>query len=111
MANREFRERLKRRARAADLSIDAALAEQLEVYYQLLAKWNAKINLTSFRLTASGEDDAIDRLLIEPVVAARYVPASARTLLDAGSGGGSHQGHAGDSGCDPQVLHVFGKMC
>ena len=28
-------------------------------------------------------------MLIEPVVAARYVPESARTLLDAGSGGGS----------------------
>ena len=89
MANREFRERLKRRAKAADLSMDATLADQLEVYYQLLAKWNAKINLTSFRLSATGEDDAIDRLLIEPVVAARYVPESARTLLDAGSGGGS----------------------
>lgn len=89
MANREFRDRLKRRAKAVDLSLDPALAEQLEVYYQLLAKWNAKINLTSFRLTASGEDEAIDRLLIEPVVAARYVPESARTLLDAGSGGGS----------------------
>ena len=89
MANREFRERLKRRAKAVDLSIDVALAEQLEGYYQLLAKWNAKINLTSFRLTSSGEDDAIDRLLIEPVVAARYVPESARTLLDVGSGGGS----------------------
>jgi 16S rRNA (guanine527-N7)-methyltransferase len=89
VANREFRDRLKRRAKAVDLSLDPALAEQLEVFYQLLAKWNAKINLTSFRLTAAGEDDAIDRLLIEPVVAARYVPESARTLLDAGSGGGS----------------------
>ena len=89
MANRDFGDRLKRRAKAVDLSLDAALAEQLEVYYQLLAKWNAKINLTSFRLTSAGEDDAIDRLLIEPLVAARYVPESARTLLDAGSGGGS----------------------
>lgn len=89
MANREFRDRLKRRAKAVDLSLDPALAEQLEAYYQLLAKWNAKINLTAFRLTPSGEDDAIDRLLIEPVIAARYVPESARTLLDAGSGGGS----------------------
>ena len=36
-----------------------------------------------------GDDEAIDRLLIEPVVAARYIPENARTLLDAGSGGGS----------------------
>ena len=89
MANREFRDRLKRRAKAANITIDASLAESLEVYYQLLTKWNAKINLTAFRLTPAGEDDAIDRLLIEPVVAARYLPENAKTLLDAGSGGGS----------------------
>lgn len=86
---REFRERLKRRASASGISIALALVEKLEIYYQLLAKWNAKINLTAFRLTPEGDDAAIDRLLIEPVAAARYVPENARTLLDAGSGGGS----------------------
>lgn len=89
MANREFRERLRRRAKSAGISLDATLTENLEIYYQLLSKWNVKINLTAFRLTPEGQDDAIDRLLIEPVVAARYVPENARTLLDAGSGGGS----------------------
>lgn len=89
MANREFRERLKRRAKAANVSISADLSEKLEIYFQLLAKWNAKINLTAYRLTTEGDDEAIDRLLIEPVVAARYIPENARTLLDAGSGGGS----------------------
>ena len=71
------------------MSLEAPLIEGLETYYQLLTKWNAKINLTAFRLTPEGDDDAIDRLLIEPVVAARYIPENARTLLDAGSGGGS----------------------
>lgn len=89
MTSREFRERLRRRAKAANIPIDADLAEKLEIYYQLLTKWNAKINLTAFKLTAEGDDTAIDRLLIEPVAAARYVPENARTLLDAGSGGGS----------------------
>lgn len=89
MANREFRDRLKRRAKAAGLTLDANLVEKLEIYYQLLAKWNAKINLTAFKLTVEGDEAAIDRLLIEPVVAARYVAENARTLLDAGSGGGS----------------------
>ena len=89
MANREFRDRLKRRAKAAGIYSDAPLVEKLETYYQLLTKWNAKINLTAFRLVPDGEESAIDRLLIEPVVAARYVPENARTLLDAGSGGGS----------------------
>lgn len=89
VSTREFRERLKRRAKAADISLAPALVDGLETYYQLLTKWNAKINLTAFRLTQDGTDEAIDRLLIEPVVAARYVPENARTLLDAGSGGGS----------------------
>jgi 16S rRNA (guanine527-N7)-methyltransferase len=89
MANREFRDRLKRRGRAADVAIDPALIEKLETYYQLLAKWNAKINLSAYLLTAGGEDEAIDRLLIEPLAAARYVPQNAHTLLDAGTGGGS----------------------
>ena len=89
MANREFRERLRRRAKAVGLAIDPPLVEKLETYYQLLTKWNAKINLTAFRLVPEGEESAIDRLLIEPLIAARYVPENARTMLDAGSGGGS----------------------
>ena len=89
MATREFRDRLKRRAKSAGATLDAQLIENLEIYYQLLTKWNAKINLTAFRLTPEGDDAAIDRLLIEPVIAARYIPENARTLLDAGSGGGS----------------------
>jgi len=89
VANREFRERLRRRAKAAGISLEPALVESLETYYQLLTKWNAKINLTAYRLVPGGDDEAIDRLIIEPVVAARYIPENARTLLDAGSGGGS----------------------
>jgi 16S rRNA (guanine527-N7)-methyltransferase len=88
-SSREFRERLRKRAKAAGLTLDPSLVEKLEIYYQLLTKWNAKINLTAFKLTPEGDEAAIDRLLIEPVVAARYIAENARTLLDAGSGGGS----------------------
>ena len=80
---------MKRRAHAAGITIEPDLLEALEAYYLLLTKWNARINLTAFRLTPGGEDDAVDWLLVEPLVAARYVPGRARTLLDAGSGGGS----------------------
>lgn len=89
MASREFRERLRRRAKSAGASLEPSLVDGLETYYQLLTRWNAKINLTAFRLTPEGDDAAIDRLLIEPVIAARYIPENSRTLLDAGSGGGS----------------------
>lgn len=89
VASREFKDRLRRRAKSAGIALDLALIEKLETYYQLLAKWNAKINLTAFKLTPEGDDAAVDRLLIEPVVAAQYIQENAKSLLDAGSGGGS----------------------
>jgi 16S rRNA (guanine527-N7)-methyltransferase len=46
------------------------------------------MNLTAFNLDPPG-DDAIDRLLIEPLVAAKHVDASDRMAVDVGSGGGS----------------------
>ena len=88
MTTREFRDRLLRRARRASVPIDAELAAALERYYNLLTRWNAKINLTS-RLEPAGQDESIDRLLIEPLVAARHIPPLARALIDIGSGGGS----------------------
>jgi 16S rRNA (guanine527-N7)-methyltransferase len=85
---RDFQERLARRVRRAGLSLPAGLSKQLEVYYWLLATWNRKINLTGLKL---GElsPEALDRLLIEPIVAAKYVPQRAARMLDVGSGGGS----------------------
>jgi 16S rRNA (guanine527-N7)-methyltransferase len=70
------------------LTLPVELAAQLEAYYRLLAAWNAKINLTGLKLSEASPD-AIDRLLIEPVVAARYVPMKAARMLDVGTGGGS----------------------
>jgi len=68
--------------------IPAELAAQLEAYYRLLATWNTKINLTGLKLTEVSPD-SIDRLLIEPVVAARYVPLKTARMLDIGTGSGS----------------------
>jgi len=70
------------------VAIDSDLTAALERYFDLLTRWNEKINLTS-RLRAAGQDDSIDRLLIEPLVAARHIRPDARTLIDIGSGGGS----------------------
>lgn len=85
MAARDFRTRLARRAVKAGLLVPDALAEQLEAYYSLLARWNRKINLTAL----DNVDEAIDRLLLEPVAAARNVPSGVKYLIDVGSGGGS----------------------
>lgn len=88
MNSREFQDRLTRRARRAGLTLPAELAARLEAYYRLLATWNSKINLTGLKLL-DVSPDAVDRLLIEPLVAARYVPVKAARMLDVGSGGGS----------------------
>ncbi|MCC7125170.1 MAG: class I SAM-dependent methyltransferase [Acidobacteria bacterium] len=89
MRTRELKERIRRRARQAQIPLSSELADALEGYYSLLAKWNARVNLTAFKLLPGGEDEAVDRLLLEPVAAAMHVPPHAETLLDAGSGGGS----------------------
>jgi 16S rRNA (guanine527-N7)-methyltransferase len=88
LTSREFQDRLARRARRAGVTLSAELAEQLEAYYRLLATWNTKINLTGLRLSEISPD-ALDRLLIEPVVAAKYASSRTSRMLDVGSGGGS----------------------
>jgi 16S rRNA (guanine527-N7)-methyltransferase len=81
----DIRARLIRRAGKSNIFVSDALAERLTAYYELLVRWNRKINLTSL----DNLDEAIDRLLLEPLVASRFIPASATLLLDIGSGGGS----------------------
>jgi 16S rRNA (guanine527-N7)-methyltransferase len=87
ISEREFKTRLGRRARKAGLIVPADLADRLWNYLELLLRWNRKINLTAFDEDAP--DAAIDRLLIEPLQAARLLAADARRLMDIGSGGGS----------------------
>ena len=77
-------ERLEARARAAGLDLQSALRDRLLAYYELLSKWNRTINLTSL----SDPDAAIDRLLLEPLLAARVLPRPG-VMMDLGSGGGS----------------------
>lgn len=88
MSSREFQERLARRARRAGLTIRRELAAQLEIYYRLLSTWNEKINLTGLNLS-DFSPESLDRLLIEPLVAASHVRPSVKSLIDIGSGGGS----------------------
>jgi 16S rRNA (guanine527-N7)-methyltransferase len=88
MAVAVTRERLLARAAVRDVSLPSELADRLRAYLDLLALWNRRINLTAFDLSAPS-DEAIDRLVIEPLVAARLVRTGDRRALDIGSGGGS----------------------
>jgi 16S rRNA (guanine527-N7)-methyltransferase len=74
-----------RRAAHADIPLTTTLAERLVAFLELLYRWNRKINLTALE----DQDEAIDRLLLEPLAAARHVQPRAGRLLDIGSGGGS----------------------
>ena len=87
MTERDFRDRLGRRARKASLTISPSLLDGLWIYFQLLAKWNQKINLTGLDLDEP-TPEGLDRLLIEPLLAAPHANG-ASSLIDIGSGGGS----------------------
>jgi 16S rRNA (guanine527-N7)-methyltransferase len=83
---RDTRSRLQKRAFRAGIFLNDELVDSLIAYYELLYRWNRKINLTAL----TDGDQAIDRLLVEPVLAARYLPSfPAFRHIDIGSGGGS----------------------
>lgn len=86
--NPGFRERLGQRAGDAGIQLAFRELEQLEQYWDLLQKWNAKINLTSLPLEGL-PDETVDRLFIEPLVASSLVSSAPIRWYDLGSGGGS----------------------
>lgn len=85
-------------------SLDAAIADRLGVhgvvveggvsaqcaaYLDLLARWNRKINLTALPLEGPQLSSSIDKLVVEPLVAASVAPFLDGFWYDLGSGGGS----------------------
>ena len=105
MTPREFNERLGKRARKAGVAPDQALVDALYAYFHLLSFWNQRVNLTAFTLD-NAPDEAIDRLLIEPLVVSKHLHGTHHApgfhgglhgpqlgprprMLDIGSGGGS----------------------
>lgn len=83
-----IREKLAKRASRAGLSLSEGVIEGLTAYFELLRKWNRKVSLTSLPVD-DARDEALDRLLIEPVLATRFFPKPTAAILDIGSGGGS----------------------
>ncbi len=79
---------IRARAGACGVSVADDLVARLGAYLDLLARWNRRINLTSFDLDTPA-DAAIDRLVVEPLQAVRFVRDDDRLAVDIGSGGGS----------------------
>jgi 16S rRNA (guanine527-N7)-methyltransferase len=88
VTSRDFQDRLNRRARRAGVTVSPFLASKLETYYRLLGTWNRRINLSGIDLSEP-TPEALDRLLVEPLVAAKHVPSRTNRMIDIGSGGGS----------------------
>jgi len=84
----QIREKLARRAAKAGLALSEASFSGLEAYFELVRKWNRRVSLTSLPVEEAG-DEAVDRLLIEPALAARYLQSEDSSVMDIGSGGGS----------------------
>ncbi|HVW77527.1 MAG TPA: 16S rRNA (guanine(527)-N(7))-methyltransferase RsmG [Alloacidobacterium sp.] len=58
--------------------------EQLQIHFELLLKWNARLNLSAIR----SPEEILQRHFLESLFAAQYIPDEVKTLLDFGSGGG-----------------------
>jgi 16S rRNA (guanine527-N7)-methyltransferase len=108
VSSREFQERLIRRSRRAGVDVSSALATKLEVYFKLLTAWNEKMNLTGLDLAEKGPA-AIDRLLVEPLVAAKHATQPVTRMIDIGSGGGSPAIPLALALSSPHVLLVEAK--
>jgi len=62
--------------------------DSLDAYFDLLVKWNSRINLTSLQLSPLA-DETVDRLFVEPLAAVPFFPTESASWFDLGSGGGS----------------------
>lgn len=83
-----FERRLEERVREAGLTISLADAVRFARYFELLRLWNAKVNLTALPLQHAPAS-SVDRLFVEPLIAAGLVENAHLTWFDLGSGGGS----------------------
>jgi len=64
--------------------LDQAQLRQLGEHYDLLVRWNARMNLTSIR----SMEEAVLRHYAESIFLGTLIPPEATTLLDVGSGAG-----------------------
>jgi 16S rRNA (guanine527-N7)-methyltransferase len=85
---KQFTEILRARVSAAGIALSSEQEQALEAYFDLLQRWNRRINLTALPLEPP-TDAAIDRLFIEGLSAAATLGSRYERWIDLGSGGGS----------------------
>jgi 16S rRNA (guanine527-N7)-methyltransferase len=83
-----FNDWLVPRLEALSISLTGEEIRLLHEYWTLLARWNAKVNLTALPLDGY-PPESLDRLVIEPLLALRAMPPTPAQWFDVGSGGGS----------------------
>jgi len=83
-----FTDRLLPRLEALSISLTAEEIRLLGEYWTLLARWNARVNLTAVPLDGY-PPESLDRLMVEPLLALRAIPPAPAMWFDVGSGGGS----------------------
>jgi 16S rRNA (guanine527-N7)-methyltransferase len=89
VSGEDFVSAVRARAVGFGTKISPLQAREFEKFYGLLTKWNRRINLTALELGLTQPTETLDRLFIEPVIAAELVPAGPLALIDLGSGAGS----------------------
>lgn len=72
----------------AGVDVSCEEATKLHEYYELLHRWNRRMNLTAIPLDGY-TTEALDRLLLEPLVAGKILGRPTGDWVDLGSGGGS----------------------
>ena len=80
--------RISEQASQVSIGLSQPEARLLADYCELLARWNARINLTSLPLD-SFPPQSVDKLIIEPLAIGPLIGAARRRWVDIGSGGGS----------------------
>jgi 16S rRNA (guanine527-N7)-methyltransferase len=64
--------------------LQPGVAAKFSAYYELLERWNTKLNLTAIR----DPEEALQRHFVECIFCAQNLPLEIETLLDYGSGAG-----------------------
>ena len=84
MGKRNLATRLLKRAERARVALELEAAEQLAAYVGMLQRWNSRINLTALANNEAG----LDRLIIEPLIVARYLPKTVSCIAAKNSAAG-----------------------